>query len=134
MLDYMKKIATSKVFKPMMKGLFGLFTKKANPQARFYADNVASEVADFVPTVVEVAAAAVAAYQLGGIGLESGLKLATVMADEKSPVKDVVLSPAKMYHHYKNYQFLKGVQDGNYEQTDIEDDFVLIDKKSARLG
>jgi hypothetical protein len=133
MYQYIKQIVTSNIFKPAVKAVFGLFTKQANPQAKAYADNVASEVADFMPTVVETAAAAVAAYQLGGLGLQTGLQFAAVMMDEKqSPTKDVVMSPAKMLHHYNNYKYLNGVTDGGYEHSDVEDDFVLINEKNTR--
>jgi hypothetical protein len=123
MFKQFKKIANASVLKPLVKGILGLFTKKANPAAKKYAMDVADKACDGLPDMVETMARAALAYETAGatLGLELGMKL----VDNVDTVKEIALLPAKAIHHYKNYQFLNGVVDGHLTQHE-EDDFVVI--------
>ncbi len=132
MINAIKKFTSSKVFKPLLLGITGLFTKNANKAAKAYADKAVSEVADAIPETLEAAAKAYAAYQLSGFGASNVTAIVDIVSDQKaSKEKKALLSPLKMLHNINNYNFLAGVEDGGYMQHE-EDDFVVITKPSLK--
>lgn len=134
MFNAIKKFASSKVFKPALLKIARFFTKDDNKAAAAYADKAVSEVADAIPETLEMAAKAYAAYQLAGIGSTNAMALIDVASDEKATKeKKALLSPMKMLHDYRNYQFLAGVKNGGYQQKlDEEFDFIVISKPSLK--
>lgn len=98
----------------IVKNVNNYLFRDATPAARQYGSAAIQETINEAPTVVTQVGTVYATYQTGGV----------VPAFYQG--KDLAKVPAKMLHHYQNYQYLNSEQDGLYTKREVEDGFILI--------